>query len=98
MSRFLLAAFLLSTLLLPAAQKKTTATAKSENEDLVLTATVYLDPADIQQLLGNDLGGHYIVASVKIEPKYGKEVPVLHDLFILRTNNALFLFEPDQLG
>ena len=67
MSRYLLAAVLLCSLLLPAAPKKTTATAKGENEDLILTVTIYLDPADIKQLVGSDLDGHYIVADVKID-------------------------------
>ena len=86
MSRFLLAAFLFPALLLTAAPKKTTATAKGENEDLMLTVTLYLDPADINSLVGSDLGGHYIVADVKVEPKYGKEVTIDRDDFLLRTN------------
>ena len=86
MSRYLLAALLLSALLLPAAPKKTTGSAKGENEDLILTVTVYLDPADIKQLVGSDLGGHYIVVDVKVEPKYGKEITVDRDDFLLRTD------------
>jgi hypothetical protein len=78
-------------LLLPAmvlsAAKKTTATARGENEDLVLTVTLHIDPAEIKEWIGNDLGGHYIVAETKIEPKYGKDIMVDRDDFVLRTDN-----------
>ena len=86
MSRCLFAALLLSALVLPAAPKKTTGTAKGENEDLILTVTLYIDPAEIKQLVGSDLGGHYFVADVKVEPKYGKEVNIDRDDFLLRTD------------
>jgi hypothetical protein len=72
-------------LVVPAADKKTTATAKGENDDVMLTVTVYLQPDDIKQLLGNDLGAHFIVCEVKVEPKFGKEVAIDRDDFILRT-------------
>lgn len=63
---------------------KKTATATGENDELVLTATLYTDPADIKDLVGSDLDGHYFVASVKIQPKYGKSVTVERDGFLLR--------------
>ncbi len=78
--------FLLPALVLTAASKKTVATARGENEDLILTVTLYLDPADVKGLIGNDLGGHYILADVKVEPKYGKEVAIDRDDFVLRTD------------
>ena len=37
-------------------------------------------------MLGDDLGGHYIVAEVKVEPKYGKEITIDRDDFVLRTD------------
>jgi hypothetical protein len=86
MSRWLVAAILFSALTTFAGPKKTTATAKGENEDLMLTATIYLDPAEIKQLVGSDLGGHYILAEVKVEPKYGKEITIDRDDFVLRTD------------
>jgi hypothetical protein len=90
MSRRRFAAFVSAlvsaALLLPAAPRKTSATAKGENEDLILTVTLYLDPADIKQLLGSDLEGHYFVADVKVEPKYGKEIDLDRDDFVLRTD------------
>lgn len=78
--------FSLSALLLMPASKKNVATAKGENEDLALTVTLYLDPADVKEVIGNDLGGHYIVCDVKAEPKYGKDVLIDRDDFLLRTD------------
>jgi hypothetical protein len=66
--------------------KKTVGTARGENEELVLEATIYVDPADVKEVLGDDLGGHYIVAEVKVQPKYGKEVSIDRDDFVLRTD------------
>lgn len=79
-------AFLFTAILLTAAPKKTSGSAHGENEDLVLTVTIYTSPADIQNLVGSDLGSHYFVAEVKVEPKYGKEVAVDRDDFVLRTD------------
>ncbi|MGD0871302.1 MAG: hypothetical protein ABSB88_17255 [Bryobacteraceae bacterium] len=83
----LLALGLLAGLLMGSpAKKKTVGTARGENEDLVLEATIYVDPADVKEVLGDDLGGHYIVAEVKVEPKYGKEIAIDRDDFVLRTD------------
>lgn len=81
-----IALFLASALALAAAAKKTTATAKGENEDLMLTVTLHIVPADVKALLGDDLGGYFIVGDVKVEPKYGKEVLIDRDDFLLRTD------------
>jgi hypothetical protein len=86
MMRRVFAVLLLAIFPLAAAPKKTTATAKGENEDLILTATIYIDPQEIQQLVGSDLEGHFFVADVRVEPKYGKEVAVDPDDFVLRTD------------
>ena len=72
--------------ILPGAAKKTTATARGENEDLILNVTIYTDPAAVKDALGDDLGGHYIVAQVKVEPKYTKEIVIDRDDFLLRTD------------
>ncbi len=80
------ALLLLPALLLPAAKKPVFATAQGENEDVALTVTLHIDPADIQELLGNDLGGHYFVAEVKVEPKYGKDILVDRNDFVIRTD------------
>ncbi len=77
---------LIASVSLIAAARKTVGTARGENEDLRLTATLYVDPEDVKGVLGSDLGGHYIVAEVSVEPKYGKEVTLDRDDFLLRTN------------
>jgi hypothetical protein len=71
---------------LSGAGKKNVATARGENEDLILTVTLHTDPADVKNLIGNDLGGHYIVAETKVEPKYGKDIILDRDDFVLRTD------------
>jgi hypothetical protein len=86
MAARILALFLLPALLLPAANKKSIGSARGENEDLVITATLHLDPADIKEMIGDDLGGHYIVAEIKVEPKYGKDITLDRDDFTLRTD------------
>ncbi len=82
----LVALTLASALLVPGAPKKTTATARGENEDLILNVTIYIDSAAVKEALGDDLGGHYIVAQVKVEPKYTKEITIDRDDFVLRTD------------
>ncbi|MGB7761451.1 MAG: hypothetical protein ACLQKA_02165 [Bryobacteraceae bacterium] len=86
MTRRIFAALLLSLFPLAAAPKKTVASAKGENEDLILTATLYIDPQEIKQLVGSDLEGHFFVAEVRLDPKYGKEIAVDPDDFVLRTD------------
>jgi hypothetical protein len=86
MAARILIIFFLTALLPAPGAKKTTATAKGENEDLILTVTLYLEPGDIKELLGADLGTHFIVADARIEPKYGKEVGIDRDDFQLRTD------------
>jgi hypothetical protein len=61
--------------------------AEGENEDLILQVKLYTDGETVKQLLGDDLGGHYIVADVRVEPKYGKEVAIDRDDFLLRTDH-----------
>ena len=82
----LLAIFLASALLVSGAAKKTTATARGENDDVILNVTIYIDSAAVKEALGDDLGGHYIVAQVKVEPKYTKEITIDRDDFMLRTD------------
>jgi hypothetical protein len=82
----LLAIFVASALFVSGAAKKTTATARGENDDVILNVTIYLDAASVKEALGDDLAGHYIVAQVKVEPKYTKEITIDRDDFILRTD------------
>jgi hypothetical protein len=83
MTARVLSFFLAGTLLLSAAHRKPSGSGRGENEDFVLTATLHVDPEDVKDLLGSDLGGHYMVADIKIEPKYGKEVNIDRDDFLL---------------
>src|ERR1019366_1005728 len=82
----LLALFRASALFVSGAAKKTAATGRGENEDLILNVTIYIDSAAVKEALGDDLAGHYIVAQVKVEPKYTKEITIDRDDFILRTD------------
>ena len=97
--RGLLVLLLLPALLLTAASKrKAPGNGRGENEDLILTVTLYIDPADVKELIGSDLGGHYIVADVKVEPKYGKDIAVDRDDFRLRTDKDGEKAEPFVMG
>ena len=93
----LLPAFLLSS----PAKKPTVASARGENEDLLLSVTLYTTPADVKELIGDDLGGHYIVADVKVEPKYGKTINIDRDDFVLHTDvdgSKATPFAPSQIA
>ena len=59
--------------------------ARGENQDLVLNVTLYDDPVLVKDLIGTDLGGHIIVADVKIDPKFSKDIVIDRDDFQLRT-------------
>jgi hypothetical protein len=83
------------------AGKKTVGVARGENEDLIVTATLYLAPDDVKELVGNDLEGHFVIADVKVEPKYGKEVTIARDDFLLRdleTVEKSTPFAPSQIA
>ena len=83
----LFACALLPALLLSApAKKQTVGSGRGENEDMILSVTLHTAPADVKELIGDDLGRHYIVAEVKVEPKYGKTLTIDHDDFVLRTD------------
>lgn len=60
--------------------------ARGENESVVITATVYAKPEAVKEVLGSDLGGHYIVVAVDVAPRFGKEVAINRDDFILKTD------------
>ena len=62
------------------------AEARGENESVVITATVYAKPEAVKEVLGTDLDGHYIVVSVEMAPRFGKQVAVSPDDFILKTD------------
>jgi hypothetical protein len=80
------ALILLALATLGAAGKKPPPVSRGENQDILLNATLYTDPASVKELVGDDLGGHYIIVSIKLESKYGKEIAVDRDDFTLRTD------------
>src|ERR1700719_1239804 len=91
----------LGALLSVAAPKKTVVSARGENQDILLTVTLYTTPEDVKELLGSELEGHYMVADVKVESKYGKEIVVTHDDFVLRDMENVEKstpFEPSQIA
>jgi hypothetical protein len=45
-------------------------------ETVTLSGKAYTDPAAIKQLIGNDLGGHYIVIQMTVTPKGDKPLNV----------------------
>ena len=79
--------FVVAALLVWAAAKKITGSGRGENQDLILTITVYGDPESVKEVVGDDLGGHYVVAQVAVQPKYGKEIAIDRDDFVLRTDS-----------
>jgi len=93
---------LLPALLLGApAKKQTVGSGRGENEDMILSVTLYTAPADVKELIGDDLGGHYIVAEVKVEPKYGKTINIDRDDFVLHTDvdgSKTTPFAPSQIA
>ncbi len=73
-------------LALAGADKKGPAPSRGETETIELIATPMLDRAAIKQRLGSDLDGHYILMDVKIASRFGKEIDVRRDDFVLRTD------------
>jgi hypothetical protein len=81
------AVFVLAVAALLAAKKTPPAAAtRGENQDIIVYVTLYYTPEQVKEHLGSDLQGHYIVADVKVEPKYGKEIAIDRDDFMLRTD------------
>lgn len=59
---------------------------RGENESVVINATVYAKPEAVKELVGSDLGGHYIVVAVEVTPRFGKQVAIDRDDFVLKTD------------
>jgi hypothetical protein len=81
-----LVAQLLASLALAAHKPQPTPTNKTGNAMVELTATLYADKESIQQLLGSDLGGYYVVVDVRLAPKNDEKIKVYRDDFQLRTD------------
>jgi hypothetical protein len=75
--------FLAASCLLPGA-KNPTPTGMAGNSLVRVSATVYADKASIQQKLGSDLGGYYVVVEVKLSPT--EKLKIDRDDFQLRTD------------
>jgi hypothetical protein len=63
-----------------------TPTVKTGNADVELTATLYADREAIEQLIGSDLGGYYVVIDVKLAPKNNEKIKIWRDDFQLKTD------------
>ncbi len=57
-----------------------------EDDYVELTATAIADPDSVKEVLGSDLGGHYILMDVQIVPKEGRKIAVRLDDFVLKTD------------
>jgi hypothetical protein len=71
----------------------------ASNADVSIKAAVYADPANIHELLGDSLGGHYIVIKVDLTPN--KKFTIDHDNFLLRTDKdgeRSHVYEPTQIA
>jgi hypothetical protein len=82
-------------------EKRIVGAGDGENQDLRLHGKLFLDPASIKALVGSDLSGNFIVVEVKIEPKYGKEITIDRDDFVLRTDkdgDKSTPFAPSQIA
>src|SRR5262249_22643311 len=84
--RTLACLFLLLGIVCAKDKKGGTPTARGENQDIIVYVTLFPDRDAVKELLGSDLDGHYIVADVKVEPKFGKEIAIDRDDFVLRTD------------
>jgi len=69
---------------LTAAEKKP-AGGKAANEAVEISATAYLDRADIRRLLGRELEETIVVVDVRVVPKPGSLLKVFRDDFELRS-------------
>src|SRR5262249_11438526 len=72
-----------------------------ENDSLEITAMPMADREAVRQVLGSDLGGHYILVDVRIAPKDGQKIAIHLDDFLLRTDKdgeRTTPFAPSQIA
>jgi hypothetical protein len=77
------------------------AATRGENESVVINATVYARPEAVKEVLGSDLDGHYIVVAVEVTPRFGKQVAIHRDDFLLKTDKdgeRTTPFAPSQIA
>jgi hypothetical protein len=84
--KLLLVAQVLACVALAAHKPQPTPTNKTGNAMVEMTATLYADKESIQQLLGSDLGGYYVVVEVRLAPKNDEKIKVFRDDFQLKTD------------
>lgn len=80
---------------------KKPAVATGGNELVELTATVIQEKEAVKELLGSDLGGHYIILQMNVRPRAGKEITIQRDDFLLRTDrdgDKSTPFAPSQIA
>jgi hypothetical protein len=73
----------------------------AENGSLEITATAFADRESVKQVLGSDLGGHYIVVEVRLTPKDAAKIAIHLDDFTLRTDKdgeRTTPFAPSQIA
>lgn len=85
MARLLVMVAVLGCTLL-GAPKKAPPNGRGESESVEVTATVYPDKESIKELIGSDLDGHYIVVQAQVRSRFGREIEVRRDNFLLRTD------------
>jgi len=76
---------LVAATILCGSDKKPPPVRSAENDYVEITATPLADREAVQQALGSDLGGYYIVMDVRLVPKEGRKVAVHLDDFVLKT-------------
>jgi hypothetical protein len=84
--RSLLVALILAAAAAAAPKPVVPPASKASNMQVELAATLYADRAAIQQLLGSDLGGFYVVVDVRLTPRDKEKLKVFRDDFLLRTD------------
>ncbi|HWQ54037.1 MAG TPA: hypothetical protein VN442_10155 [Bryobacteraceae bacterium] len=72
--------------LLPGAPKKALPVGRGETETVEITATLYPSKESIKEIIGSDLDGHYVVVAVELRSRFGREIDVRRDDFLLRTD------------
>lgn len=82
-----LAIALMAAGVLAAGGKKAPPAGRGESESVEVTATAFSDKEAVKELLGADLDGYYTVLQVQIRSRFGKEIDVHRDDFLLRTDH-----------
>ena len=73
----------------------------AENGSVEITATAFADRESVKQVLGSELGGHYIVVEVRLTPKDAAKLSIHLDDFTLRTDKdgeRTTPFAPSQIA